>query len=147
MTRLERLRWWHIDALLPIEAALFGAECWTARTFWTELGQVDTRHYLIALDGEDPVGYAGLCDYPDEAWVQTMAVAPSAQRGGLGTRLLEALLAEAARRRQRVVSLEVRADNEAAQALYARHGFRQTGGRRGYYQPSGVDALILTRRT
>jgi len=144
---LERLRWWHVEALLPIEAALFGDEPWTARTFWSELGQVGTRHYLVALDGPDPVGYAGLCDYPDEAWVQTLAVAPTHTGRGLGARLLTALLEEAERRRQRVVSLEVRADNEPAQRLYARHGFTRTGVRRGYYQPSGADAYVLTRRS
>ncbi len=93
------------------------------------------------------VGYAGLCDYPDEAWVQTMAVAPAAQGQGLGARLLGALLAEAARRGQRAVSLEVRADNAPAQRLYARAGFVRTGVRRGYYRPSGTDALVLTRRS
>ena len=144
---LARMRWWHVEQLLPIEAALFGDEPWTARTFWSELGQVATRHYLVALDGAQPVGYAGLCDYPDEAWVQTLAVAPSHARQGLGARLLTALLEEAERRRQRVVSLEVRADNDAAQRLYARHGFTRTGVRRGYYQPSGADAHVLTRRS
>jgi ribosomal-protein-alanine N-acetyltransferase len=120
---LQRMRWWHVEQVLPVEQALFGEEPWTARTFWSELGQLDTRHYLVASSGEEVVGYAGLCDYPDEAWVQTMAVAPSAQGQGLGARLLEALLAEAERRRQRTVRLEVRADNDRAQALYARHGF------------------------
>ncbi len=143
---LERMRWWHVEPLLALEAELFGDEPWTARTFWSELGQVDTRHYLVALADGVPVGYAGLCDYPDEAWVQTMAVAPAQQRHGLGERLLVALLAEAARRGQRVVSLEVRADNAPAQRLYARHGFTRTGVRRGYYQPSGADAWVLTRR-
>lgn len=144
--QLERMRWWHVEQLLPLEAALFADEPWTARTFWSELGQVTTRHYLVALDGERLLGYGGLCDYPDEAWVQTMAVDPATQGRGTGTLLLQALLAEAARRRHRVVALEVRADNARAQALYARHGFVQTGRRRGYYQPSGVDALVLTRR-
>lgn len=153
---LERMRWWHIEQLLPLEARLFGDEPWTARTFWSELGQVDTRHYLVARDtsardtsaaGRDAlVGYAGLCDYPDEAWVQTLAVAPGRQGQGIGHRLLGALLAEAARLGQPVVSLEVRADNAPAQALYARHGFVRVGVRRGYYQPSGVDAWVLTRR-
>lgn len=143
---LARMRWWHIEQCLPIEAQLFGVDHWTARTFWSELAQVATRHYLVASQAGEVIGYAGLCDYPDEAWVQTMAVAPSAQGRGLGGQLLLALLAEAARRGQRVVSLEVRADNHAAQALYARHGFVQTGVRRGYYQPSGVDALVWERR-
>jgi ribosomal-protein-alanine N-acetyltransferase len=143
---LERMRWWHIEQLLPVEQALFGEEPWTARTFWSELGQLDTRHYLVALEGDEIVGYAGLCDYPDEAWVQTMAVAPGAQGQGLGRVLLGALLEEAARRGQRTVRLEVRADNGVAQRLYAAHGFEREGVRRGYYQPSGADAVLMVRR-
>jgi [ribosomal protein S18]-alanine N-acetyltransferase len=152
--RLERMRWWHVDAVLPLERRLFGEQPWTARTFWSELGQLDTRHYVVALDdapagGPDGelVGYAGLCDYPDEAWVQTMAVAPDRQGRGIGARLLVELLEEAARRRQRVVSLEVRAGNAVAQRLYTRHGFARTGVRRGYYQPGGEDAVLMTRRS
>lgn len=153
--RLERFRWWHVPGALALEEALFPDERWSARTFWSELGQVDTRHYVVLLDGDidgdidghgGVVGYAGLCDYPDEAWVQTMAVSPAYQGQGLGDRLLHDLLAEAERRRQRVVSLEVAADNAAAQRLYERHGFSRTGVRRGYYQPSGTDAWVLTRR-
>jgi ribosomal-protein-alanine N-acetyltransferase len=144
---LERFRWWHVPGALALEEALFADERWTARTFWSELGQVDTRHYVVLLEQDRVVGYAGLCDYPDEAWVQTMAVSPAHQRQGLGDRLLQDLLAEAGRRRQRVVSLEVAADNAPAQRLYARHGFTRTGVRRGYYQPSGTDAHVLTRRS
>jgi [ribosomal protein S18]-alanine N-acetyltransferase len=143
---LARMRWWHVEALLPLERELFGEQPWTARTFWSELAQLDTRHYLVALEGDEVVGYAGLCDYPDEAWVQTMAVAPSHRGRGLGTQLLTALLEEAARRGQATVSLEVRAGNEVAQRLYERHGFRRTGVRRGYYQPGGEDAVLMTRR-
>lgn len=143
---LERLRWWHLEQVAPLEHALFAEQPWTARTWWSELGQTGTRHYVVALDGDRLVGYGGLCDYPDEAWVQTMAVAPDAQGRGVGARLLTALLDEAGRRRQRVVSLEVRADNDRAERLYARHGFARTGVRRGYYQPSGTDAVLMTRR-
>ena len=148
--RLERMRWWHVAELMPIERAVFQPEPWSERLFWSELGQLDTRHYVVAV-AVGPVvgpvvGYAGLCDYPDEAFVQTIAVAPSAQGQGLGARLLAELLVEAARRRQRTVSLEVRADNAPAQRLYAAHRFTRTGVRRDYY-PGGVDALVLTRRT
>jgi ribosomal-protein-alanine N-acetyltransferase len=141
---LEPMRWWHIDAIVPVEAQLFAPEPWSARAFWSELAQLQTRHYLVALDGTAVVGWAGLCDYPDEAFVQTMAVAPAHQRTGLGARLLAALLEEAARRGQRTVSLEVRADNEPAQRLYARHGFTRLGVRKGYYR--GVDGWVMTRR-
>ena len=145
------MRWWHVAELLPTERVVFAPEPWSERLFWSELGQLDTRHYLVALAqdsvaGERVVGYAGLCDYPDEAFVQTLAVAPPAQGRGLGARLLTALLDEADRRGQRSVSLEVRADNAPAQRLYDRHGFTRSGVRRGYY-PGGVDALVLTRRS
>jgi ribosomal-protein-alanine N-acetyltransferase len=145
LTELTRMRWWHIDQVLPIEQDVFVDDRWTARTYWSELAQLDTRHYLVAVEGADVHGYAGLCDYPDEAFVQTIAVARSAQRRGLGARLLHALLEEADRRRQRRVLLEVRADNDPAIALYERFGFRRTGLRRGYYAPSGADALVMTR--
>ena len=147
MVTVERMRWWHVEQVLPVERALFGEEPWSERLFWSELGQVDTRHYVVALDGSELLGYAGLCDYPDEAFVQTLAVAPAAQGRGIGALLLQDLLDEAARRRQRVVSLEVRADNPGAQRLYEKHGFTRSGVRRGYYQPSGVDAVLMTRRT
>jgi ribosomal-protein-alanine N-acetyltransferase len=147
---LERMRWWHVAELMPLERTLFAPEPWSEPLFWSELGQLDTRHYLVAVCGDVAgdgavIGYAGLCDYPDEAFVQTLAVSPEVQGQGLGSRLLTALLDEAVRRRQRTVSLEVRADNEPAQRLYARHGFTRSGVRRGYY-PGGVDALVLTAR-
>jgi ribosomal-protein-alanine N-acetyltransferase len=141
---LERFRWWHIDDVLPIERTLFQPEPWTEHHFWSELGQTATRHYVVAVDAGAVVGYAGLCDYPDEAFVQTMAVAASHQRVGVGALLLEELLAEAARRRQPKVLLEVREDNVPAQRLYARYGFARSGVRRGYY-PGGVDAWVMTR--
>jgi len=141
---LERFRWWHVDEVLPIERSLFQPEPWTAHHFWSELGQTETRHYVVAVDDGAVVGYAGLCDYPDEAFVQTMAVAASHQRQGVGAVLLEELLAEAGRRRQSRVLLEVRADNVPAQQLYLRYGFARSGVRRGYY-PGGVDAWVMTR--
>jgi ribosomal-protein-alanine N-acetyltransferase len=142
---LTRMRWWHLDQVLPLERDLFEDDRWTARTYWSELAQLATRHYLVAVEGERVLGWAGLCDYPDEAFVQTIGVAREAQGKGLGARLLQALLDEAARRRARRVALEVRADNAPAIALYERFGFRREGVRRGYYSPSGADALILVR--
>jgi ribosomal-protein-alanine N-acetyltransferase len=139
------MRWWHIDPVLALENDLFVDDRWTARTYWSELGQLDTRHYVVAVDGAIVQGYAGLCDYPDEAFVQTIAVAKDAQGAGLGSQLLQALLDEAVRRNQRRVLLEVRADNASAIALYERFGFRRSGLRRGYYQPSGADALVMMR--
>jgi ribosomal-protein-alanine N-acetyltransferase len=139
--RLTRFRWWHIAEVLPIEEDLFGAEKWSAAMFWNELAQ---RHfYLVAEEDEKVAGYAGLAVVDQqESWVQNIAVDRRAQRGGIGRQLLEALLAEAG---QRKVLLEVAVDNAPAQRLYAGYDFEPVGLRRGYYQPSNTDALVMMR--
>jgi ribosomal-protein-alanine N-acetyltransferase len=109
-----------------------------------ELARTDTRIYLVAEDGDAVVGYAGLIAYDDEAHVATIGVTTTRQGEGIGALLLDALLAEADRRSPAVI-LEVRADNEVAQGLYRRRGFAIIGRRRGYYQPSGADAVVMRR--
>jgi ribosomal-protein-alanine N-acetyltransferase len=42
-----------------------------------------------------------------------------------------------------MVGLEVRADNVGAQRMYQRFGFEHIGVRKGYYQPSGTDAVLM----
>lgn len=142
--KIERLRWWQIEDLLPVEADLFGAEAWTAAMFWNELA--NGHHYLIATEDDGTVlGYAGLAVGQGEGWVNNIAVRRDAQRRGIGRALLEALLAEGRRHQVKQVLLEVAADNAAAQRLYAAYGFEVIGIRKGYYQPSNADALIMRR--
>ncbi len=147
MTATGRLRWWHIEQLLDIEADLFGVEQWSAAMFWNELA--NGHYYRVALDETGRVaGYAGLAHAPpDEAWVQNLAVRRDRQRHGLGHILLHDLLAEAVRRRAKRVLLEVAVDNAPAQGLYARNGFEPVAVRRGYYQPSNTDALVMLRES
>jgi ribosomal-protein-alanine N-acetyltransferase len=144
MTRIERFRWWHIAEAMPIEEDLFGAEKWSAGMFWNELAQ--RNFYVAALQDERIVGYAGLAvTNADESWVQNIAVRRDAQKQGIGRALLEALLAEAGRRKVPKTLLEVAVDNAPAQHLYATYDFEPVGIRRGYYQPSNTDALVMMR--
>ena len=142
--RIERFRWWHVAEALPIEEDLFGAEKWSAAMFWNELAQ---RHfYVVALDGSAVVGYAGLSIVGrHESWVQNIAVRKDAQHRGIGRALLEALLERSATRGVDKTLLEVAVDNEPAQRLYAAYDFEPIGLRRGYYQPSNTDALVMMR--
>jgi len=122
------MRWWDVDAVQALDAELFGATAWTPATFWSELAAGPTRWYVVAetvgaAGAAVLAGYAGLLVPGPEADVQTIAVAPSAQGRGVGTRLLRALTAQAARGGARSLLLEVRADNAAAIALYEREGF------------------------
>jgi ribosomal-protein-alanine N-acetyltransferase len=140
---LEPMRWWDVDGVMDLERDLFGDECWTVAMFWSELAEPETRFYLVARDGAEIVGYAGLCAYPEESFVQTIAVKRDRQGTGIGTRLLTALIDEARRRDEPMVGLEVRADNQVAQRMYQGFGFEQVGIRKGYYQPSDTDAVLM----
>lgn len=144
------MRWWHLADVMQAEHELFGAEAWSAASFWSELAQPDTRHYVVAEqpgqpDGDRFAGYAGLAVFGDEAHVLVLGVRRDRQRRGVGTALLRDLLAVAADRGAGTVLLDVRADNPTAQRLYRRHGFVPAGIRKRYYQPSGTDAVVMVR--
>ncbi len=135
-----------IDAVLELERAVFGAEAWSRQMLAGELDQQPaSRYYLVADDGGRVAGYAGLLGAGWQGDVLTLAVAADRWGLGIGTALLRALLAEAGRRGCTEVFLEVRTDNSRAQELYRRHDFAEIGIRRGYYQPSGADALVMRR--
>lgn len=144
MIALRPMRLSDLSTVMELEEELFAPDTWTAAMYREELALTDTRHYLVAEDDGTVVGYAGLIAYDDEAHVATIGVTGSRQGEGTGALLLDALLAEADRRSP-VVLLEVRADNEHAQELYRRRGFTEIGRRRGYYQPSGTDAVVMKR--
>ena len=143
---LRPMRWWDIEPVMQIERVLFAEDAWTDTLFWSELAERASRFYLVAAEVDDVVGYAGLCVYSsDQAYVQTIAVDGSQQGTGVGKALLRALLAEADARGCHQVDLEVRSDNARAIGMYEAHGFRSIALRRGYYQPSGADALVMRR--
>ena len=143
---LRPMRWWDIEPVMRMESELFADDAWSDAMFWSELAERDSRTYVVAVDGDLVVGYAGLCAYDaDVSYVQTIGVTASHQRAGVGTALLQALLEAADSRGSRQVDLEVRADNTSAIDLYRKHGFAPLGLRKGYYQPSGADALVMRR--
>jgi len=143
---LRPMRWWDIDKVTQLEKELFVEDAWTDTMFWSELADPQSRHYVVAEDGDDIVGYAGLCAYASgESYVQTIGVRADQRRAGVGTALLVDLMTEAERRGGRRIDLEVRDGNDEAIRLYEKHGFRRIGVRRGYYQPSGADALVMRR--
>ncbi len=134
------------DAVLGLEHDLFGEEAWSRQMLEGELAeQPRSRYYLVADDDGLITGYAGLLVAGTQADVLTIAVAADRWGRGTGSALLEALLAEATRRGCIEVFLEVRTDNMRAQCLYRRYGFAEIGIRKGYYQPSGADALVMRR--
>ncbi|GLI27998.1 ribosomal-protein-alanine acetyltransferase [Agromyces rhizosphaerae] len=136
-----------LGPIMELERATFANDAWSADSMSREL--VDEHgYYLVATPADEPdavVAYAGLLAPrgSGQGDIQTIAVAPGARSAGLGRALMQALLAEAWRRGARDVFLEVRADNPVAQALYRSLGFAELGRRRAYYQPDGVDAIVM----
>jgi [ribosomal protein S18]-alanine N-acetyltransferase len=104
----------------------------------------DTRPDRHSTGTGQLAGYAGLLSPGGgQADILTMAVARERWGQRIGAQLLDALVAEAVRGGCTDVFLEVRVDNDRAQRLYRSRGFTQIGIRRGYYQPSGTDALVM----
>ena len=82
----------------------------------------------------------------EEAHITLLAIDPDHRRQGLGTLLLLTLLEAAIKYGSSWATLEVRVSNQSAQAIYERIGFAHVGRRKGYYQDTGEDALILWHR-
>ncbi|KAM9866407.1 N-alpha-acetyltransferase RimI [Leucobacter aridicollis] len=132
-----------LDEVAALEADLFGSDAWSREIVREELAG-DHRRYLVLVDEGGAIrGYAGLLVVGTDGDIQTIAVAPELRGGGHGRALMVELLAEAARRGARQVFLEVRADNPPARGLYASLGFAEIGVRPRYYQPEGIDAIVM----
>lgn len=132
----------HLRGVLRIEEQVYPRP-WSLGLFMSELGQREGRVYLTARVGSTVVGYGGLMLVLDDGHVTTLAVDPRWHRHKLGTRVLLALARGAIDRGAKNLTLEVRASNEPAQALYRAFGFAPAGIRKGYYVETNEDALVM----
>lgn len=134
-----------LEAIWCIETAEFGNDAWSIEVMREEL-TAPHRQYLALVDEVDAVrGYAGLLSVGMDGDIQTIAVAPEVRGQGYGRRLMEELLHTADDLGVERVFLEVRADKPVARGLYESLGFEQIDVRRGYYQPDGIDAIVMKR--
>ena len=148
--------------MLALEHELFPEDPWTAQMFADEVAQPpEIRLYLVAeADAARRSGRTSHGAAPARhGRVRGDAVRPRRPAGrraddrgprvrwglGIGSALLGALIEAARERDCAEVFLEVRADNPRAHGLYQRRGFEEIGVRRGYYKPSGVDAIVMRK--
>jgi [ribosomal protein S18]-alanine N-acetyltransferase len=135
-----------IDAIVALEAESF-TNPWPRETLVWELRNSDVTQVYLLRDEQDTVRAFCVCWLIfDELHINTLAVAPAARRGGLATALLRHVMAESATAGARSATLEVRASNRAALALYTGLGFNVAGRRLKYYTQPEEDALILWRQ-
>ncbi|AGE35980.1 tRNA (adenosine(37)-N6)-threonylcarbamoyltransferase complex transferase subunit TsaD [Corynebacterium urealyticum] len=137
-----------LEAMSRIEQELFSEESpWSLDAFRAELA--NPRNYYVALRVAGQLqGYAGIAlngPTADPEWeIHTVALSPEQQGKGY-SRLLMDKLFEPLQVIGGPVYLEVRDGNAPAVGLYESYGFEVTGRRKGYYQPSGADALTMFR--
>ncbi len=134
-----------IDDVLAIEDASF-INPWTRQMYESDLANRGVSHIVVA---RTPSGEAlGFCSFwivLDELHLNNLAVLPGHRRAGVGSRLVEHVLAAACRLGATKATLEVRRSNDAAIRLYTRWGFLVSAVRRQYYSQPVEDALILWR--
>jgi len=133
----------HIGQIAELERNCFS-------TPWTENMLTDAlfdpqASFIVAEDGEGNIlGYAGLHAVLDEGYIDNVAVEEAARRHGVASALLD-VFCRFGEVNLAFLTLEVRASNAAAIALYQKHGFEQVGLRKNYYTNPREDAIIMTR--
>ena len=133
----------HVPQIAKLEAENFSAP-WDEGSISSELTN-PLSYWLVALDGECVCGYVGSQSVLGEADMMNLAVASDYRRRGIASALLQTLQNALCANGVYSLTLEVRASNEAAIALYEAHGYAQVGRRPNYYFRPKEDALILRK--
>ncbi|AWK86127.1 GNAT family N-acetyltransferase [Azospirillum thermophilum] len=130
--------------IAALQRACFPDDPWDAASIATLAGPPG-GFAVLALAGEQPVGFVLARVAAEDAEILAIGVLPEARGGGLGRRLVEAAMEGAGRLGATALFLEVAEDNDAARALYKTCGFYSVGRRPGYYRRADgrVAALVL----
>ena len=133
----------HVQQIAELEKLCFN-DPWSVNSISSEL---DNRLslWLVALENDFVIGYVGSQTVLGETDMMNIATHPEYRKQGIGTKLIEALIAELKERGSHSLMLEVRASNEAALSVYRKLGFREVGKRKNYYRNPKEDALILRK--
>ena len=132
----------HIPQIAELERTCF-SHPWSEELLLQELW--NDASAVIVAEGEDGtvLGYAGVSTVLDEGYINNVAVASQFRRQGVADELIAALV-RFGRAKLAFLTLEVRASNAPAIALYAKHGFREAGRRKSYYDDPKEDAILMT---
>lgn len=130
----------HLAALAAIEKACFHAP-WSEKMLWEELGK---GIFLVAERDGQVAGYVGCQTVLDEGYITNVAVSSDCRRQGIARMLIDTLTAQARERELAFVTLEARASNAPAIALYEGAGFVRVGVRKNFYTAPSEDAVLMT---
>ena len=133
----------HAGKIAQLETVCFSTP-WSENSVGEELKN-PLSLWLLAVEGETLLGYVGSQTVMGETDMMNVAVDPDYRRQGLGEKLVLALVEALRERDSHCLTLEVRASNAPAIALYEKLGFAQVGRRPNYYRNPKEDALILRK--
>jgi len=133
-----------IPAVAELERECF-SDPWSAEMIREELDGNLCRMFVAEGDGQ-VIGYAGVQMILDEGYITNVAVSAESRRNGIGRALVGAMVDEAKARKLSFITLEVRASNAPATALYESFGFKEEGVRPKYYKNPVEDARLMTLR-
>ena len=143
MITITEMKAVHVPQVAALEKLCF-ADPWSEMSIASELENI-WSYWLVALSGEQVVGYIGSQSSIDESDVMNVAVHPDWRRRGIGEELITGLVEALKSRGSHALLLEVRASNSPAISLYEKLGFQQVGLRKNYYRNPKEDALILRK--
>ena len=133
----------HVSQVAQLEKLCF-RDPWSENSVASELNN-KLALWLVALEGEQVAGYIGSQTVLDETDMMNVAVHPDYRRKGIAEALVLELVQQLKVLQSRCLTLEVRASNAPAIALYEKLGFSQIGRRKNYYRNPREDALILRK--
>jgi len=142
-TVVRRMQFTDLEAVVAIECRSY-ENPWPLGLFSAQLAR-EAGINLVSQRGGQVTGYLIADAFIDVWHLMNLCIDAPYRRGNLATRLLEAYLAITEPRPHRGHTLEVRASNLVAQALYRSLGFVATGMRPGYYSDDGEDAVTMWR--
>ena len=116
---------------------------WSKQSFVDEMERNPVARYLVAIAGEEIVGYAGAWLILEEGHITNIGVLREYRGQGIGEKLAKGLLTYSANLGVQYMTLEVRKSNIIAQKLYEKMGFQKVGTRKKYYEDNGEDALLM----
>ncbi len=133
----------HIDEVYEIEKQCFSVP-WSKDALEKEVLENNLALYFSAVDENSKViGYAGMWHIINEGHITNIAVDPELRRCGIGQLLLDKIISIAYEKEMIGITLECRMNNEAAQRLYTKNGFKPEGIRKNYYTDTHEDAIIM----
>ena len=133
----------HVAQIAALEKICF-SDPWSQRSIASELDN-GLAFWLVATEGEQVAGYIGSQTVMDETDMMNVAVHPDFRRQGIAQALVSTLVEKLREKGSHCLTLEVRASNTPASALYEKLGFLEIGRRKNYYRNPREDALILRK--